>query len=166
MGSRRNLRTILSWRKPSRFRYTCRSEACSNIKKDSLAETLENNVPFQSASPSINLFCDKRFTPSDFHEVEREILRVAGLIREIDPSNQPSQQPACENRNREVRRLQFSIRTRNAPRLNRSKAETPCEFACQISTIPSGTGLPSPSRIRPAISTRSPEMPGPAKLSR
>src|SRR6516164_2471145 len=44
-------------------------------------------------------------------------------------------------------------------------AYLPWAFACQSSSIASGTPCPSASSTRPLISTRSPETPGPARLS-
>src|SRR6267143_2020141 len=66
-----------------------------------------------------------------------------------------------------------SVGMRPKPRKSRSSrffcwsagcAYLPCEFACQISTRPSLTPMPSPSSSRPSIATRSPLAPRAAML--
>jgi len=49
-------------------------------------------------------------------------------------------------------------------RLSLGSEKRPCASACQISSMQSGTGCPSPSNTRPSILMRSPEVSGVTRL--
>jgi len=49
-------------------------------------------------------------------------------------------------------------------RLSCGSAKRPCASACQISSIASGTGWPSPSSTRPSTLIRSPDVSGVTRL--
>jgi hypothetical protein len=49
-------------------------------------------------------------------------------------------------------------------RLSCGSEKRPCASACQISSMQSGTGAPSPSNTRPSMRMRSPEVSGVTRL--
>src|SRR5689334_9908838 len=89
----------------------------SVIEESGFRVALQHDVPLEHTLA--DLACDERRTTLWRHQREDRVLRIRRLVGEVDPRMQVLQQPAHEDDDDEVRRLEFPVRTFYAPGLDR-----------------------------------------------
>src|SRR3984957_17737578 len=98
---------------------------CSAIEEDRLAGALQNNVPFELRQLAWHFPRDQRRAALRFHAAQCEVGFIRGFVGAINPGHQWPQQAARKERQLEVRRLWFAVRSRNRAGLDGTEAKFP-----------------------------------------